>query len=144
MMAAALLLATGMVAGCGSSPSATGSTSSGTAATSTTAPSATSALAGFIAAARRMDADLRTAADSINGGMAPNADQLITCLGHGSQAAADFPADLLAVEQLAASRPPAGVAPASSRAAAEVAVLVSLVDSTNATVTAIPPRGGTR
>jgi len=62
---------------------------------------------------------------------APNADQMLVCLSHGAPAAQAFPADLQALEQLARTLPPVDVSAPTSRAAAEVAVYVALVDKAN-------------
>jgi len=50
------------------------------------------------------------------------AQYVLTCLGNGSGAKARFTTDLAAAEAAAASAPPVVVAPADSRAAAEVAI----------------------
>ena len=61
----------------------------------------------------------------------PNADQMLACLAHGAAAAHAFPIDLQTVEQLAHTRPPVDIAAPTSRAAAEVAVYLALVDKAN-------------
>lgn len=61
----------------------------------------------------------------------PNADQMLACLSHGAPAAHAFATDLQALEQLARTRPPVDVAAPTSRAAAEVAVYLALVNKAN-------------
>lgn len=61
----------------------------------------------------------------------PNADQMLVCLSHGAPAAQAFAADLRALEQLTHTLPPVDVSAPTSRAAAEVAVFVALVDKAN-------------
>lgn len=61
----------------------------------------------------------------------PNADQMLACLSHGAPAAQAFAADLQALERFAHTRPPVDVAAPTSRAAAEVAVQVALVNKVN-------------
>jgi len=63
--------------------------------------------------------------------VAPNAQQLLDCLGHGTPAARAFPGDLRSLGRLAATLPPVKIAAPSSRAAAEVAVQVASVDLVN-------------
>jgi len=61
----------------------------------------------------------------------PNADQILACLSHGAPAAQAFAADLQALAQLAHTSPPVDVAAPTSRAAAEVAVQIALVNKVN-------------